>query len=117
MVTVLVHKLLFRGNSTPMTTKSKLRNAKLVLEKMYGPLTFADRIASLEDWSRADMTKVLGVTKTHIAHMEAGKSISPKTAARYAQILGHSEASLIRLVLQDELRNAGITLSQSAQVG
>ena len=96
-----------------MTTKTKLHNAKAVLEKMYGPLTFADMIASLreaEEWSQADMAKLLCVTKSHIAHMEAGKPISPKTAARYAQILGYSEASFIRLVLQDELRNAGIAL-------
>ena len=96
-----------------MTTKTKLHNAKAVLEKMYGPLTFADMITSLreaEEWSQAAMAKVLGVTRSHIAHMEAGKPIAPKTAARYAQILGHSEASFVRLVLQDELRNAGIAL-------
>jgi transcriptional regulator with XRE-family HTH domain len=92
---------------TSATSKSHTRSQ---LEKLHhGPLTLGSLIASIrqgEGWSLAEMAKKLKVTRAHVAAIEHGKPVSPKSAARYAKGLGYSQEQFVRLALQDTIRRA-----------
>jgi transcriptional regulator with XRE-family HTH domain len=93
-----------------MTTSARSSHARGQLEKLHhGPLTLGSLIASIrhgEGWSLAEMAKKLKVTRAHVAAIERGKSVSPKSAARYAKGLGYSQEQFVRLALQDAIRRA-----------
>lgn len=88
-------------------------NAMAFLEEMSGgPLTFAKVLRSIRDGeakTQAEFAETLGISKQHLSHIENGrKAVSAERAARWAGLLGQSEAQLVRLALQDELSRAGL---------
>lgn len=94
-----------KSKMTEKTLKSieKMTGAKLTL----GSLIWAIRHA--DDISQVDFAKYLGITKQHLCDIErARKFVSPKLAAKYAEILGYSKEQFIRLALQDLLDREGL---------
>ena len=56
--------------------------------------------------------ELLGVSRSHLCDIEQGRrSVSPERAARFARALEQSEAQLVRLALQDQIRAAGLRLT------
>ena len=91
-----------------MTTK-----ASRTLEKKLGKkLTLGNFIWSIrmgEEISQTDFAKKLGVSKQYLCDLERGrKSVSPKKAKNFAEILGYSPEQFIMLAIQDALALDGI---------
>jgi plasmid maintenance system antidote protein VapI len=94
-----------------MTTRRRTPARKILEDLAGGPLTLAMFVRAIregEGWSLADMAAKLGVTRAHVAAIERGKSVSPRSAARYASALGYSADQFVRLALQDQVRRAGL---------
>ena len=91
----------------------KITDAKLTLSKLIWAIRQADEM------SQVDFADKLNITKQHLCDIEhARKSISPKLAAKYAEILGYSKEQFIRLALQDlvdrdwlNVQNSGLITS------
>ena len=90
-----------------MTIKSKMTEKTLQdIEKITGlKLTLGNLILSIrqaDEISQVEFAKKLGITKQHLCDIERGrKPVSPRLAAKYAEILGYSKEQFIRLALQD----------------
>jgi antitoxin HigA-1 len=98
-----------------MTTKRKNYNATDVLERLTGgPLTFGEMISSIrlcDEYSQVEFAKLLGISKSHLCDIEKGrKSVSPRRAIRWAQVLGYPEKQFVRLSLQQMLDEANIEM-------
>ena len=66
-------------------------------------------IRQADEISQVDFAKKLNITKQHLCDIEHGrKSISPKLASKYAEILGYSKEQFIRLALQDLVDREGL---------
>jgi transcriptional regulator with XRE-family HTH domain len=92
-------------------TKNTLRNiekligTKLTLGKLIWAIRQADEI------SQVDFADRLEITKQHLCDIEhERKLVSPKLAAKYAEILGYSKEQFIRLSLQDLVDRAGLNV-------
>ena len=89
-----------------MATKRIYTSAEVF--RKYGPLTFAKTIWSwrlCEEMSQKTFAKKLGISPANLCDLEKGRKIpSPKRAATIARKLGLSEALLVQLALQDQLR-------------
>lgn len=100
-----------------MNTKSKSEAIKF-LEALSGrALNFGAMIESVrnaEEISQGDFAKKLEISSSHLCDIEKGrKTVSASRAARFAQILGRSEAQFVRLALQDEIERSGLKLKVS----
>lgn len=90
-----------------MTTKSKITQKTLKdLEKITGTkLTLGKLLWAIrrsDDITQVDFAGKLHITRQQLCDIEHGrKMVSPKMAARYAQILGYSKNQFTRLALQD----------------
>lgn len=99
-----------------MTIKSKITKKTLRdLEKITGAtLTLGKLICAIrqaDEISQVDFADILGITKQHLCDIEhERKSISPKLAAKYADILGYSSEQFIRLSLQDLVDRSGLNI-------
>lgn len=97
-----------------MNIKSKITEKTLKqIEKITGTtLTFGKLIWAIrqaDDLSQVVFAAKLGITKQHLCDIEHGrKSVSPKLATKYAEILGYSKEQFIRLVLQDLIDRYGL---------
>ena len=92
-------------------TKNTLKNierqtgTKLTLGKLIWAIRQADGISQVEFASKLKMTK------QHLCDIERGrKSVSPKLASKYAEILGFSKEQFIRLALQDLVDRDGLNI-------
>jgi transcriptional regulator with XRE-family HTH domain len=92
-------------------------NQKLIhkLETMAGEsLTFGTFIRSIrlgEEMNQESFANLLGISKQHMCDIEKGRRfVSPKLAAKYADLLGYSKEQFIRLCLQDILERDGLDL-------
>lgn len=103
-----------------MTTRKRKapaqRDAAKVLERlMGGPLTLGAALSGLRESDGKSLTEfaeLLGVSRSHLCDIEQGRrSVSPERAARFARALEQSEAQLVRLALQDQIRAAGLRLT------
>lgn len=86
------------------------------LEKLVGrKLSLGDLLCAIrqgEAMSQAEFAAELGVSRSHLCDLEKGrKTLSPERAARFARILGYSEAQFVRLSLQDMIQHAGLKLT------
>lgn len=93
--------------------KRRSSDAMAFLEKLTGgPITLARLLRSIregESMTQTEFAESLGISKQHLSHIENGrKVVSPERAARWALVLGYSEAQFVRLALQDELHRAGL---------
>lgn len=97
-----------------MSIRSKITNKTLIeIEKItktkltFGKLIWAIRQA--EKMSQVDFANHLHISRQHLCDIEHGrKAISPKLAAKYAEILGYSKEQFIRLSLQDLVDREGL---------
>ncbi len=61
--------------------------------------------------TQPQFAKKLGISKSHLNDIEKGrKALSPDRAARFAKILGYSQARLVKLALQDLVDRGGLRL-------
>ena len=83
-----------------------------MMEKMLGPLTFGMYVRSwrgINDWSQVDTAKKLGVTKSRLSDIEAGRSlVSVELARAIAKKLRAPETQAIECCLEDQLRKARV---------
>jgi transcriptional regulator with XRE-family HTH domain len=85
------------------------------LEKLNkGPLTFAGMLWAIrrcEELSQTEMAEWLGISRANLCDIEKGrKLVSPQRAALWAKALGYSDVQFVRLVLQDQLRQAELKM-------
>lgn len=85
---------------------TKKSDAVRFLERVTGgPVTFGGFIEAVrlgEEMTQPVFADKLGISKSHLNDIEKGrKSVSPERAARFAKLLGYSEARLVKLALQD----------------
>ena len=99
-----------------MSIKSKMTEKTLkYIEKITGSkLTFGKLIWAIrqaDEILQVDFADKLGITKQHLCDIEhERKSVSPKLAAKYADILGYSKEQFIRLALQDLVDREGLNV-------
>jgi transcriptional regulator with XRE-family HTH domain len=108
-----------------MTTKRsskkiKKSDAMQFLDKLIDePLTFGSLIKTIRDCdeiTQSQLANKLGTTKAHICDIEKGrKMVTPARAARYAKILGYSEAQFVRLAITDQIEQAGLKLKVTVE--
>ncbi len=96
-----------------MSTKKS--EAVRLLEKVTGgPVTlgrFLKAAREGEEMTQPEFAKKLGISKSHLNDIEKGrKAISPDRAARFAKVLGYSQARLVKLALQDLVNRGGLKL-------
>lgn len=105
-----------------MSIKSKMTEKTLKnIEKLIGTrLTLGKLIWAIrqaDDFSQVDFADKLKVSKQQLCDIEHGrKSISPKLAKKYAQILGYSEEQFIRLSLQDLVDREGLNVEVEIKI-
>jgi transcriptional regulator with XRE-family HTH domain len=97
-----------------MSTRKK-SDAIRSLEKVTGgPVTlgrFLEAVRKGEEMTQPAFAKTLGISKSHLNDIEKGrKAVSPERAARFAEVLGYSEARLVKLALQDLVDRGGLKL-------
>jgi transcriptional regulator with XRE-family HTH domain len=99
-----------------MSIKSKLteKTIKDIEELTGGQLTLGKLIWAIrqsDEISQKEFAHQLKITKQHLCDIERGrKFVSPKLAAKYAEILGYSTAQFIRLSLQDLVDREGLNV-------
>jgi transcriptional regulator with XRE-family HTH domain len=99
-----------------MNTKSKVTDKTLKeIEKITGiKLSFGKLIWSIrqaDELSQIDFATKLKISKQHLCDIEhERKSVSPKLASKYAEILGYSKEQFIRLSLQDLVNRDGLNV-------
>ncbi len=88
-----------------MSTKKKSEAIRLLEKVTGGPVTlgtFLEAVRQGEEMTQPEFAKKLGVSKSHLNDIEKGrKAVSPDRAARFAKVLGYSQARLVKLALQD----------------
>jgi transcriptional regulator with XRE-family HTH domain len=79
-----------------------------------GPVTlgrFLEAVRLGEEMTQPEFAKKLGISKSHLNDIEKGrKAVSPDRAARFAKILGYSQARLVKLALQDLIDRSRLKL-------
>lgn len=104
-----------------MSTKKNI-NQNLInrLESIAGErLTFGNLIKSIrlgEEMTQESFALLLEISKQYLCDIEKGRRcVSPKLAAKYADILGYSKSQFIRLCLQDLLEREGFHMVVSVE--
>ena len=99
-----------------MSIKSKMTQKTLKeLERITGTkLSFGKLIWTIrqaDEISQVAFAAKLKITKQHLCDIEhERKSISPRLASKYAEILGYSKEQFIRLSLQDLVDREGLNV-------
>ncbi len=96
-----------KSKMTEKTLKEmeKMLGVKLTLGKLIWAIRQADNV------SQMDFADILGISKQQLCDIEHNrKCISPKLAAKYAEILGYSKEQFIRLTLQDLVNRDGLNV-------
>lgn len=100
-----------------MTTGERKSAAMKALEKRAGPLTLGSLLVAIregEGLSQAAFARTLELSRSHLCDLEKGrKAASPARAAKWASVLGYSQAQFVRLALQDLVEEAGLRLKVS----
>lgn len=97
-----------------MSTRKRSK-ASRALETIVGKTlslgTLLESIRLGEEMSQVEFAKRLGISRSHLCDIEKGrKSLSVARAARFANILGYSEAKFVRLALQGLVEESGLRL-------
>lgn len=89
-----------------------IRNARLALEKVNGPFSFATYMLGIRttlDLSQVEMAKKMGISKSALCEIEKGRTlVSAETAVRYARKAEFSETAALEACFQDQLKKAKI---------
>ena len=100
------------GDTLQLENTSKSASRKFLEGLRGSPLSFGDALAAVrerEDLSQVELASRMGISRSHLCDIEKGrKLVSPELAAKYANLLGHSERQFVRLALQDQLAKAGL---------
>ena len=96
-----------------MSTKKS--EAVRFLEKLNGGSVtfgkFLEAVRKGEEMTQPAFAETLGISKSHLNDIEKGrKAVSPERAARFAIVLGYSQARLVKLALQDLVDRGGLKL-------
>jgi transcriptional regulator with XRE-family HTH domain len=96
-----------------MSTKKS--EAVRFLEKLTGGAVtlggFLEAVRLGEELTQPELAKKLRISKSHLNDIEKGrKAVSPDRAARFAKILGYSQARLVKLALQDMVDRSRLKL-------
>lgn len=93
-----------------MTEKTLVDIEKITRTKLtIGKLLWAIRKGDEE--TQVDFAIKLNISRQHLCDIEHGrKSVSPRLAAKYAEILGYSKEQFIRLALQDLVDREGLNV-------
>ena len=69
-----------------------------------------EAIRNTEEISQQEFALQLGISKSHLCYIEKGrKNVSPERAAKFAKILGYSPSHFVKLSLQAQIKEAGLT--------
>jgi transcriptional regulator with XRE-family HTH domain len=96
-----------KSKMTKKTLKDmeKITGTKLTLGKLIWAIRQSDEI------SQVDFARKLKITRQHLCDIEHDrKSVSPRLAAKYAEILGYPKEQFIRLALQDLVNREGLNV-------
>lgn len=99
-----------------MSTRNagKSRAVKFLEEVYGGPLTLGGLLQAIregDEISQAAFAHELGISRSHLCDIEKGrKTVSISRAARFARVLGYSEAQFVRLAVQGQVEDAGLDL-------
>ena len=95
-----------------MNTKKKSSALKYLESLRGGPLTFGQMIHSIrmsDDISQSKLADKMLMSRSHLCDIENGRRfVSIEKAAQFAKVLGYSEAQFVAMVLEDQLRTAGM---------
>jgi len=96
-------------------TTGKKSNAINHLEKIRkAPMSFADLLfscRSTEEISQVKLAKETGTTKAKICDFEKGRRVPTlEMAAKFAKVLGHSEALFVSKIIEAQLKEAHLKL-------
>ncbi|MCB9029883.1 MAG: helix-turn-helix transcriptional regulator [Deltaproteobacteria bacterium] len=85
------------------------------LESLAGEeFSFAALLKSIrkgEGLSQVEFAELLGISRSHLCDIEKGrKAVSPARAAQFANVLEYSPEQFVRIVLQEQLDNAGLKI-------
>lgn len=92
-------------------TKKTLQEIEKItkIQLSFGRLIWAIRKAG--ELSQIDFAAKLKISRQHLCDIEhERKSVSPKLASKYAEILGYSKEQFIRLALQDLVDREGLNV-------
>ena len=85
--------------------------------KEFGTLTFAKLLRSFrlcEEMNQKAFAKILGISPANLCDLEKGRKLPrPRRAANIAKKIGLSEALLVQVALQDELRACNLAYKVS----
>jgi antitoxin HigA-1 len=97
-----------------MTTERKRSARRFLEEAAGGPLTLGALLAAIrlgEELTLDQFARKLHLSRSHLCDIEKGrKTLSPARAAKFAEILGYSQAQFVRLALQALVQEAGLKL-------
>ena len=93
-------------NTKSLTAESYLRRL------MGGNPTFGRLIQchrECDEISQAELARKMKISRAHLCQIEKGqKLVTPQRAAKFARVLGYSEALFIEMAFQDQLQKAGL---------
>ncbi len=97
-----------------MTTKSTSETKRFLESLRGGPLTFGRMLESIrkaDGLSQAALARRLEISRAHLCDIEKGRrKVTAERAAYFAGVLGYSVNQFVSLVLEDQLREAGLSL-------
>lgn len=99
-----------------MTTKKSRGSLASKLEKeiLGKELTFGMAVEALrarDEYTQTAFAKKLGISRQYLCDVEKGRRlVSLEQAARFAKAFGHPPSVLVKLALQDSIRQSGLKL-------
>lgn len=85
------------------------------LEKRFGVMTFGLFLRAFreaEGYSQAEYARRLGISRANLCDLEKNRKLaSPKRASQIAKKIGIAEEVLLKLAIQDSLRDAKLKYS------
>lgn len=101
---------------TNKTKKTDTVDAREALDKILGgPVSFGEHLRAIREGDEitlAAFSKKIGISLQNLSDIEFGrKGVSAERAAKWAKLLGYSEAVFVKMALQDDVNRAGLTLT------
>ena len=103
-----------------MNINKKISDTMKFMEDLTGgPLTFGKSLESIRlsaEMSQTEFARKLKISSSHLCDIEKGrKVVSAARAAKFAKILGYSQAQFVRLALQDIVTDSGLKMKVSVE--
>lgn len=114
-----LHDEPLKGERKGQRSMSNKKNPKYYdalseISALRGPVSFGELIRNLrisDEVSQTELAHKLGISKQHLSGIETGKkAVSPARAAKFAEALGYPVDQFVVAAIEDELREAGLTL-------